>query len=59
MEKATAASFASVRRQLGAVALCLSEIRNVLGAAEQDREHVAATCDSAVRAILTPAPDGF
>ena len=57
LEKTTAASFASVRQQLGAVALCLSEIRYVLGAAEPDRDRVAATCDRAVRVIVTPDPD--
>ena len=60
LEDSTAASFAAVRRQLGAVAVCILEIRSLVGGDNSDRGGASTACDAAVRAILAPsAPSGL
>ena len=59
LEDSTAASFATVHRQLSAVAVCMLEIRSLVGGDDPDRGGASTACDSAVRAILAPsAPTG-
>ena len=59
LEDSTAASFATVHRQLAAVAVCMLEIRSLVGGDNPDRGGASTACDSAVRAILAPsAPNG-
>ena len=59
LEDSTAASFATVHRQLAAVAVCMLEIRSLVGVDDPDRGGASTACDSAVRAILAPsAPTG-
>ena len=59
LEDSTAASFATVHRQLAAVAVCLLEIRSLVGGDSPDRSGASTACDSAIRAILAPsAPTG-
>ena len=59
LEDSTAASFATVHRQLAAVAVCMLEIRSLVGGDNPDRGGPPTACDSAVRAILAPsAPTG-
>ena len=55
LEDSTAASFAAVRGQLGAVAVCVLEIRNLVGGGRQD-DGRSTTCDDALSAILAPSP---
>ena len=58
-EDSTAASFATVHRQLAAVAVCMLEIRSLVGGGNPDRGRPSTACDSAIRAILAPsAPTG-
>ena len=58
-EDSTAASFATVHRQLAAVAVCMLEIRSLVGGGNSDRGGASTACDSAIRAILAPsAPTG-
>ena len=58
-EDSTAASFATVHRQLAAVAVCMLEIRSLVGGGNPDRGRPSTACDSAIRAILAPsAPNG-
>lgn len=58
-EDSTAASFATVHRQLAAVAVCMLEIRSLVGGDNPDRGGPSTACDSAIRAILAPsAPTG-
>lgn len=60
LEDSTAASFATVHRQLAAVAVCIIELRNLVGGGEADGGGASTACDSAVRAILAPsAPTGL
>ena len=56
LEDSTAASFAALRGQLGAVAVCVLEIRNLVGGGRQDGGRVSTACDDALSAILTPSP---
>ena len=56
LEDSTAASFAALRGQLGAVAVCVLEIRNLVGGGRQDGGRVSTTCDDALSAILAPSP---
>ena len=56
LEDSTAASFAAVRGQIGAVAVCVLEIRNLVGGDRQDDGRVSTTCDDALSAILAPSP---
>ena len=56
LEDSTAASFAAVRGQLGAMAVCVLEIRNLVGGGRQDDGRVSTTCDDALSAILAPSP---
>ena len=56
LEDSTAASFAAVRGQLGAVAVCVLEIRNIVGGDRQDSGRVSTTCDDALSAVLAPSP---
>ena len=56
LEDSTAASFAAVRGQLGAMAVCVLEIRNLVGGGRQDGGRVSTTCDDALSAILAPSP---
>ncbi len=59
LEDSTAASFATVHQQLGAVAVCILEIRNLVGGDNAGRGPASTACDSALRAILAPsAPTG-
>ena len=59
LEDSTAASFATVHRQLAAVAVCMLELRNLVGG-EADGGGASTACDSALRAILAPsAPTGL
>ena len=59
LEDSTAASFATVHRQLAAVAVCMLEIRSLVGGDNPDRGGPSTACDSAIRAILAPsAPTG-
>ena len=59
-EDSTAASFATVHRQLAAVAVCMLEIRSLVGGDNPDRGGPSTACDSAIRAILAPsAPTGL
>ena len=59
LEDSIAASFATVHRQLAAVAVCMLEIRSLVGGDNADRGGPSAACDSAIRAILAPsAPTG-
>ena len=59
LEDSTTASFATVHRQLSAVAVCMLEIRSLVGGDDPDRGGASTACDSAVRAILAPsAPTG-
>ena len=55
LEDFTHASFATVHQQLGAVAVCMLEIRNLVGGDGDDRERASTACDSALQAILTPS----
>ncbi len=58
-EDSTAASFATVHRQLAAVAVCMLELHNLVGG-EADGGGASTACDSALRAILAPsAPTGL
>ena len=58
LEDSTAASFATVHRQLGAVAVCLLDLRNIVGDSGA-AGRVPTACDDAIQAILTPsAPAG-
>ena len=60
LEDSTAASFATVHQQLGAVAVCILEIRNLVGGDNAGRGPASTACDSALRAILAPsAPTGL
>ena len=60
LEDSTAASFATVHRQLAAVAVCMLEIRSLVGGDNSDRSGASPACDSAIRAILAPsAPTGL
>lgn len=54
-EDSTAASFATVHRQLAAVAVCMLEIRSLVGGSNPDRGGASTACDSAIRAILAPS----
>ena len=56
LEDSTAASFAAVRGQLGAVAVCVLEIRNLVGGGRQDGGRASTACDDALSAILAPSP---
>ena len=56
LEDSTAASFAAVRGQLGAVAVCVLEIRNLVGGGRQDGGRVSTACDDALSTILAPSP---
>ena len=56
LEDSTVASFAAVRGQIGAVAVCVLEIRNLVGGDRQDDGRVSTTCDDALSAILAPSP---
>ena len=56
LEDSTAASFAAVRGQLGAVAVCVLEIRNLVGGGRQDDGRASTACDDALSAILAPSP---
>ena len=59
LEDSTAASFAAVRQQLGAVAVCLLEIRSLVGA-DANGGGALTACDNALRAIFAPsAPAGL
>ena len=59
LEDSTAASFAVVRRQLGAVAVCILEIRHLVGG-DADGGSASTACDSALRAVLaSSAPTGL
>ncbi len=54
LRDSTNASFATVHRQLGAVAVCLLELRNLVIAGDGgDREHASTACDTALEAILS------
>ena len=55
LEDSTAASFAAVRGQLGAVAVCVLEIRDLVGGDRQDGGRVSTTCDDALGAVLAPS----
>ena len=58
LEDSTAVSFATVHRQLGAVAVCLLDLRNMVGDSGA-AGRVPTACDDAIQAILTPsAPAG-
>ena len=58
LENSTAVSFATVHRQLGAVAVCLLDLRNIVGDSGA-AGRVPTACDDAIQAILTPsAPAG-
>ena len=60
LESYTRASFATVHQQLGAVAVCMLEIRTLVGHGSADRSPASTACDSAIRAILAPAaPTGL
>ena len=53
LEDSTAASFATVHRQLAAVAVCMLELRNlVVGGDGAGRGRASTACDSALQAIL-------
>lgn len=56
LEDSTAVSFAAVRGQIGAVAVCVLEIRNLVGGDRRDDGRVSTTCDDALSAILAPSP---
>ncbi len=57
LRDSTNASFATVHRQLSAVAVCLLELRNLVIAGDGgDREHASTACDTALEAILSPPP---
>ena len=56
LEDSTAASFAAVRGQLGAMAVCVLEIRNLVGGGRQDDGRASTACDDALSAILAPSP---
>ena len=51
LEDSTAASFATVHRQLAAVAVCMLELRNLV----VDGGRASTACDSALQAILASA----
>ena len=56
LEDSTAASFATVHRQLAAVAVCMLELRNlVVGGDGAGRGRASTACDSALQAILASA----
>ena len=57
----TAASFATVQRQLAAVAACILELRNLVGGGDgAGRDRASTACDSALQAILaSAAPAGL
>ena len=53
LEDSTTASFATVHRQLAAVAVCMLELRNlVVGGDGAGRGRASTACDSALQAIL-------
>ena len=52
LEDSTAASFATVHRQLAAVAVCMLELRNLVGDDGAGRSRASTACDSALQAIL-------
>ena len=54
LEDSTAASLATVRRQLAALAVCMLDIRNLIGG-DADGGRASTACDSALRAILAPS----
>ena len=56
LEDSTAVSFAAVHRQLGAVAVCLLELRNLVVGDSGAAGRVPTACDDAVQVILTPSP---
>ncbi len=59
LEDSTAVSFATVHRQLGAVAVCLLDLRNIVVGDSGAADRVPTACDDAIQAILTPsAPAG-
>ena len=55
LEDSTAASFATVHRQLAAVAVCMLELRNLGGGDGAGRGRASTACDSAVQAPLASA----
>ena len=56
LEDSTAASFATVHRQLTTVAVCLLELRNlVAGGDSADRGRASTACDSALQEIVASA----
>ena len=56
LEGSTAASFATVQRQLAAVAVCILELRNLVGGGDgAGRGRAPTACDSALQAILASA----
>ena len=60
LEDSIAASFATVHQQLGAVAVCILEIRNLVGGDNAGRGPASTACDSTLRVILAPsAPTGL
>ncbi len=59
LEDSTAVSFATVHRQLGAVAVCLLDLRNIVVGDSGAAGRVPTACDDAIQVILTPsAPTG-
>ena len=59
LEDSTAVSFATVHRQLGAVAVCLLDLRNIVVGDSGAAGRVPTACDDAIQVILTPsAPAG-
>ena len=59
LEDSTAAAFATIHRQLAAVAVCMLEIRSLVGDDDSSRGGASTACDSAISAILAPtAPTG-
>ena len=59
LEDSTVVSFATVHRQLGAVAVCLLDLRNVVVGDSGAAGRVPTACDDAIQVILTPsAPAG-
>ena len=59
LEDSNAVSFATVHRQLGAVAVCLLDLRNIVVGDSGAASRVPTACDDAIQVILTPsAPAG-
>ena len=56
LEDSTAVSFATVHRQLGAVAVCLLDLRNIVVGDSGAAGRVPTACDDAIQVILTPSP---